>query len=49
MVGTAAVIQDIEEEVTLFFLGSREESKVSGFFVFSLIQMMGYFRLGTVM
>ena len=25
---------------------SRVESKVAGFFVFSFIQMMGYFRLG---
>ena len=27
------------------FFGSREESKVSGFFVFSHIRMMGYVRL----
>ena len=26
--------------------GSREVSEASGFFVFSHIQMMGYFRLG---
>ena len=26
--------------------GSREESEVAGFFVFSHIRMMGYFRLG---
>ncbi len=25
--------------------GSREESEVAGFFVFSLIRIMGYFRL----
>ena len=30
------------------FLGSREESDVSGFFVFSHIWMMGYSRLGSV-
>ncbi len=28
------------------YFGSREESKVSGFFVFSHLRMMGYFRLG---
>ncbi len=28
------------------FLGSREESEVAGFFVFSHIRMMGYFRSG---
>ncbi len=28
--------------------GSREESKVADFFVFSHIRMMGYFRLGYV-
>ncbi len=28
------------------FLGSREESEVVGFFVFSHIRMMDYFRLG---
>ena len=27
-------------------VGSREESEVSGFFVFSHTRMMGYFRLG---
>ena len=27
-------------------LGSREESEFAGFFVFSHIQMRGYFRLG---
>ena len=27
-------------------LGSREDFEVSDFFVFSLIRMMGYFRLG---
>ncbi len=26
--------------------GSREESEVAGFFVFSHIRMIGYFRLG---
>ena len=29
-------------------IGSREESEVAGFFVFSQIRMMGYFRLGLV-
>ncbi len=28
--------------------GSREESEVAGFFVFSHIQMMGYFRVGEI-
>ena len=27
-------------------IGSRQESEVSGFFLFSHIRMMGYFRLG---
>ncbi len=27
-------------------MGSREESEISGFFVFSHIRMIGYFKLG---
>ncbi len=29
-------------------VGSREESEVAGFFVFSLVLIMGYLRLGYV-
>ena len=29
-----------------YILGSKEEYEVAGFFVFSHIWMMGYFRLG---
>ena len=42
------LLQSMNIIVNVCFLGSREESEVVGFVVFSHIQMMGYFRLGQV-